>query len=509
MTQAAEPNDGTGRETPAPPESGSRPATGSARVPVPRPAESAVQHSPPQPPVRPGRATVPVPNQPPFPNHPPIPHQPPFPQQPAVPHQPQAPGPTTYQSGGGTAPQTPRKSRRLAAVLVAVFLLVALLGGGAAVQLTRDLPAATLTTGVAGTLKIPGSLPEMPWPARGSAELMVEGLGRIGGSGGARTEPIGSVAKVMTAYVILKNHPLEGDDEGPGLTVTAADVADYNSRIPSGQSLVRVEQGEKLTERDALEALMLPSANNIAHQLAVWDAGDLDGFLEKMNAAADELQMTDTEYTDPSGFLPSTTSTAADQVKLARAVLEFEVFADIVELRTAQIPVVGTIQNYNALLGVDGVFGIKTGSTDQAGGNLVFASRLKVGSRELVIVGAVFNQPGANTPEQLAAVNKEVRKLLAAVRRTVKEYQLLAAKPVGRVETAWGASTTVTPASPLKVVGWPGLSVKVETTTAGPGARVGAGQVVGEVQASGVRVPLRTDGATGEPSLWWRLTRTS
>ncbi|WP_436530635.1 D-alanyl-D-alanine carboxypeptidase family protein [Actinoplanes sp. HUAS TT8] len=423
-----------------------------------------------------------------------------------MPPQPQAPGPTTYGGGGQTV--TPKKGRtKLVAIVVAILLIVGVLGGGAAVQLTRDLPNATLSTTVAATLKIPGALPKLPWPAQGSAELMIEGLGRIGGSGGRSTEPIGSVAKVMTAYVILKNHPLEGDDEGPDLTVTAADVADYNSRIPSGQSLVKVVAGEKLTERDALEALMLPSANNIAHQLAIWDADTLDGFLEKMNAAADELGMTDTEYTDPSGFLPSTTSTAADQVKLARAALKFDAFAEIVELRDAQIPVVGKIQNYNALLGVDGVFGIKTGSTDQAGGNLVFAARQKVGAKTLVIVGAVFNQPGANTPEQLAAVNKVVRALLASVRKTVKEYQLLAADPVGSVKTAWGATSQVSPASALKVIGWPGLAVKVTTTTTKPGPLVSAGQAVGEVQASGVRVELRADSATSEPSLWWKLTR--
>ncbi|BCY12184.1 D-alanyl-D-alanine carboxypeptidase family protein [Actinoplanes sp. L3-i22] len=413
----------------------------------------------------------------------------------------------TYQGGQTAVPKAKRRSRRLAAILVAVFLLVALLGSGAAVQLTRDLPNATLTTSIAATLKIPGTLPKIPWPSKGSAELMIEGLGRIGGSGSAQTEPIGSVAKVMTAYVILKNHPLEGTDEGPELTVTAADVADYTSRIPSGQSLVQVVAGEKLTERDAIEALMLPSANNIAHQLAVWDAGGVDDFLAKMNAAADELGMTDTEYTDPSGFLPSTTSTAADQVKLGRAVLKFDVFADIVELRSAEIPVVGTIKNYNDLLGVDGVFGIKTGSTTQAGGNLLFASRLKVGSKTLVLVGAVFNQPGAHTPEQLAAVNKVVRSLLSVVRKAVKEYDLLAVTPVGAVETAWGARTPVSPASALKVVGWPGLAVKVTTTTTKPGPLVTAGQSVGEVQASGVRVPLLADAATSAPSLWWKLTR--
>ncbi|MEV4347599.1 D-alanyl-D-alanine carboxypeptidase [Actinoplanes sp. NPDC049596] len=388
-----------------------------------------------------------------------------------------------------------------------MILLVVLLGGGAGLQLARDLPAATLTTNIAASMKIPGAAPSLPWPAVGSAELMVEGLGRLGGSGGTEAAPIGSVAKVMTAYVILRDHPLTGDEEGPTLTVTAADVTDYQSRIASNQSLVRVEVGEKLTERDALEALMLPSANNIAHQLGVWDAGSEEAFVAKMNAAAEDLGMKNTNYTDPSGYLPTTTSTAADQVILARAALKSAVFAEIVALPEAEIPVVGTIKNYNDLLGVNGVFGIKTGSTDEAGGNLVFASRLTVGNRKLVLVGALFNQPGANTPQQLAKVNREVKKLLTAVAKVVKEYTLLPADAVGQVETAWGATTSVRPARDLKVVGWPGLTVPLKVTTTAPSAEVTASQPVGTVQASGVKVELRTDAATEPPSVWWRLTR--
>jgi D-alanyl-D-alanine carboxypeptidase (penicillin-binding protein 5/6) len=406
------------------------------------------------------------------------------------------------------APAKPRSRKRLLlAVLLPALLLFALAGSGAAVQLHRELPAAELTTTVAATLSIPGKLPALPWPKSGSAELMIEGLGRIGGSGDNDPEAIGSVAKVMTAYLILKNHPLSGDEQGPVITVTAADVADYQSRIPSGQSLVPVTAGEKITEREALEALMLPSANNVAHMLGVWDAGSAGAFLTRMNDAAQELGMKNTHYTDPSGFLPSTVSTAADQVLLGRAAIKDPVFAEIVALESATIPVAGKIKNYNALLGRQGVFGIKTGSTGDAGGNLVFAAHLQAGNRTLTLVGAVFNQPGAHTPEQLAQVNRVVRKLLTAVRAAVKEYTLLADQPSGQVRTAWGATATISPTGPLKVVGWPGLSFKVTTTRRIPPAEVTSGQVVGSVQAASARVDLVTDAATTPPGLWWKLTR--
>ncbi|WP_250002771.1 hypothetical protein [Actinoplanes sp. M2I2] len=419
--------------------------------------------------------------------------------------------PTEYgqRSGGGEYGSAPPRRKRPTAVLLAVLLLVLLLGAGATAQLTRSLPEATLSTTVATTMRIPGEAVSLPWPDQGSAELMIEGLGRLGGSGSDDAAPIGSVAKVMTAYVILRDHPISGDEEGPSLTVTAADVADYQARIASNQSLVPVRVGQKLTERDAIEALMLPSANNVAHQLAIWDAGSESAFVDKMNAAAADLGMTATRYTDPSGYLPTTISTAPDQVKLARAVLKSDVFAEIVALPSATIPVTGKIQNYNDLLGVQGVAGIKTGSTDEAGGCLLFSARLTVGDRKLTVVGAVFNQPGLNTPEQLANVNQEVRRLLRAVRQTVKQYTLVPAEPVGEIRTAWGSTSAVRPATPLKVVGWPGQTVPVQVTTSAPGASVTAGQPVGTLQAAGVRVDLRADTTTTDPSPWWRLTRTS
>jgi serine-type D-Ala-D-Ala carboxypeptidase (penicillin-binding protein 5/6) len=390
-------------------------------------------------------------------------------------------------------------------------VVLAALTSGVTAQLRRTPPIPHLSIDVAKTFKLPGKALKLPWPKAGSAELMVEGLGRMGGINPKKTAPIGSVAKVMTAYLILKNHPLTGDDPGPMLTVKAADVEDYQSRIPSGQSLVKVVTGERLSERQALEALMLPSANNIAHMLGVWDAGTAEAFVAGMNAAAAELGMTRTKYTDPSGFLPSTVSTAADQVTLARAALEDEVFADIIAERSATIPVAGKIKNYNDMLGRDGVFGVKTGSTTEAGGNLVFASRLELDGKVLTIVGAVFNQPGEGTPAQLALVNKVVHKLLTAARSSIHSYAILPAQPLGKITTAWGDEVTVSPASALKVIGWPGLSVPVTVTTSAPGASVRAGETVGAAQApsgpSGVRVDLRADGAVSDPSLWWKLTR--
>jgi serine-type D-Ala-D-Ala carboxypeptidase (penicillin-binding protein 5/6) len=104
--------------------------------------------------------------------------------------------------------------------------------------------------------------------------------------------PIASVAKLMTAYVILQDHPLSAGASGPDITVQPSEAAAYPAQSRDGDALVPVAAGEAISERRALEALLLPSADNMARILARW---------------------TGTSYTDASGLDSSSTSTAARQ----------------------------------------------------------------------------------------------------------------------------------------------------------------------------------------------------
>src|SRR4029450_12770894 len=112
--------------------------------------------------------------------------------------------------------------------------------------------------------------------------------------------PIASVAKVMTAYLVLRNHPLQPGQDGPTITLTDADVADTDRRRGQEEAVVSIAAGEQLTELQALQALLLPSANNIAAVLAQWDAGSVDRFVARMNTTARSLGVTHTGATDPS-----------------------------------------------------------------------------------------------------------------------------------------------------------------------------------------------------------------
>lgn len=216
----------------------------------------------------------------------------------------------------------------------------------------------------------------------------------------------------MTAYVVLRDHPLQVGEDGPTITLTGADVADTARRAGQDESVVPIEAGEELTERQALQALLLPSANNIAAVLARWDAGSLGRFVARMNAAARSLGMTHTRYTDPSGYDGATVSTAADQVRVVDQAMRLPVFASTVGTPSASLPIAGTVQNTDRLLGYDGFVGVKTGSDSAAGGCFAFRAIRWIDGKRTAITGVVLGQPGyAQAAAGLAAADAMVNRI--------------------------------------------------------------------------------------------------
>jgi serine-type D-Ala-D-Ala carboxypeptidase (penicillin-binding protein 5/6) len=230
------------------------------------------------------------------------------------------------------------------------------------------------------------------WPPAGQAAVRI-GRSPVTASPNQHPAAIASVAKVMTAYVVLQDHPLRPGDDGPTITLTDADVADTGRRRGQQESVVEVTAGERLTELQALQALLLPSANNIAAVLARWDAGSPNRFVARMNATARSLGMIHTRYTDPSGYDEGTVSTAVDQLRLVDRAMRLPVFARIVGTSSAILPVAGIVHNTNALLG-RGFVGVKTGSTDAAGGCFAFRAIRWVDGKPTAITGVVLGQPG-------------------------------------------------------------------------------------------------------------------
>src|SRR5947209_19175673 len=175
-------------------------------------------------------------------------------------------------------------------------------------------PGSGTVTPQAGTAApLQERLAAVTWPADGASAADISGFGVVYGPGSTRPVPVASVAKVMTAYVVLHDHPFPAGGSGPDIAVQPSEAAAYPSQARAGDSLVPVAAGEMLTERQALAALLLPSADNVAWILARWDAGSQAAFVARMNATARRLGLTDTSYTDPSGLDPSTVSTRSEE----------------------------------------------------------------------------------------------------------------------------------------------------------------------------------------------------
>ncbi|MEU9335598.1 D-alanyl-D-alanine carboxypeptidase [Streptomyces sp. NPDC048290] len=321
------------------------------------------------------------------------------------------------------SPSTGRRppSARTLVVWGAVTALMLTLLGGWVVS-SHTGPDATAAT-TPPSAKSHDAL-SLPWPEEGQASVVDTVSGRSGSSGAQRPVPIASVAKVMTAHVILSGRPLAEGESGPLVTV---DRRAQDESFSGSESTVIVHAGQRFSQRQLLEMLLLPSGNNIARLLARWDAGGEAAFTAKMNRAAADLGMTRTTYTGASGIEPTTTSTSDDQLRLARAVMRDPVFREIVGTREVTVGQgVGTIANTNRLLGTNGVVGVKTGSSTPAGGALMWAATATGEDAGAVddrtgkglILGVVLHQaPDTNPAQGLQRAFDVTERLVAAAQR--------------------------------------------------------------------------------------------
>ena len=372
-------------------------------------------------------------------------------------------------------------------------------------QISRALPNPSTTvtlpeTSVLGQPKTPDL------PDGGQSIVSVVGLGTLGQAGEPGAKPIASVTKMMTAYVLLKEHPLSAGESGPTVELTQADADHYWEMIAQDQSVQPVNAGEVLTELQLLQGMLIPSANNYAEIAAVWDAGSIEAFVDKMNAEAQALGMASTIYDDASGFSDLTVSTAADQLLLERAVMQNPVFAQIVAMPEVDLPVAGTVSNVNELLGVGGVVGIKTGQTEAAGGNLAFAARRDVSGQPIEVIGAILNQA-----DHQAAFDGTIS-LLNSLNTSLQVLRVVpSGQPIGTVDPPWGEPVSIVVAQDVTMIVWPGMTleqiVELDSIEAGQKAGAQVGWLTVRLGEQEQRVPLTLAADLPGAGLSYKLTR--
>jgi D-alanyl-D-alanine carboxypeptidase (penicillin-binding protein 5/6) len=193
----------------------------------------------------------------------------------------------------------------------------------------------------------------------------------------------------------------------------------------------------------------------MADSLAIWAFGSLGDY---QKAAQNEVLLLGMDSTkigsDASGFDPGTKSTPTDLVKLGNAVISNPVLASIVSKQSAVVPVAGTVYNTNKLLGSNGVVGIKTGHSDEAGACLLFAANYNLGSTgKTTIVGVIQNALDRQTAAGGAASVLKTAEANLSVRQLTEAHQTIAV-----LKLPW------TDAIPLKTDGEISMPVWNETS---------------------------------------------
>ncbi|MCL4418749.1 D-alanyl-D-alanine carboxypeptidase [Patescibacteria group bacterium] len=186
-----------------------------------------------------------------------------------------------------------------------------------------------------------------------------------------------STTKIMTALTAL-NH------------FSPTDLLSVKEVMSEG-SIIGLYEGEKMTFENLLYAMLLPSANDAAFVISQNYLGGTKAFVSKMNENANFFHLYNTHFSDPAGLIDEEDyTTAIDLARLASISLKNKLISEVVAtknkiIQDASGSNIYSILNLNKLLGVDGVNGIKTGFTDEAGGVLV-TSRVENGHTLIIVV---------------------------------------------------------------------------------------------------------------------------
>jgi serine-type D-Ala-D-Ala carboxypeptidase (penicillin-binding protein 5/6) len=252
--------------------------------------------------------------------------------------------------------------------LVALLIVAFAAAGPVAAGDPPPLPVAKASSGAVPPAAPPAEEAPPRLEARAWALIDARSGDVLASHGASRRLPIASITKLMTAYVALRELPLD----------EVVRAAPYTSIY--GESLLGLRPGQRVSVRDLLYGLILRSGNDAAYDLALAAAGSEPAFVRQMNLRAAALGLSDTHYANPIGLdQAGNYSSALDLTVLTRRLLDEPAFARIAASRSAELRSlrpprrIGTINDF--LLEVPWATGVKTGHTFDAGYVLVGSGR--------------------------------------------------------------------------------------------------------------------------------------
>ncbi len=254
--------------------------------------------------------------------------------------------------------------------------------------ITRSIAAFAAAALTALTLAFPCAAAEKTVTAdikSAKAAILVEsstGMALCGLNENTRL-PIASVTKIMTLLIAA-------EEEGQG-NLHLSDIAVCSEHANSMDgSVIWLETGEEMSVGDLAKSIVIASANDACVMLAEHIAGSEDSFVERMNAEAARLGMTNTHFANCVGYDdPQHYSTARDIAVMAAELRKYDIYDDFLLTRLDSVrtgtPRETQLLNTNKLItSYSGMTGLKTGTTDAAG--CCFAATAKRGNMELTAV---------------------------------------------------------------------------------------------------------------------------
>ncbi len=198
--------------------------------------------------------------------------------------------------------------------------------------------------------------------------------------------PTGSVAKIMAALVVLE----KGVDLDEEVTISK-EAESYVGNVYSNVGLI---SGERVTVRDLLAASLIPSGTDAVYALAEHvGGGSVENFVSMMNEQASSMGLENTNFETPAGLDTSENySSSRDLAAITYEALQYPVIAELVDTKDTEIRTQNReiqISNTNQLLSTYApTTGVKTGTTPQAGANLIASAEANDESFISVVLGA-------------------------------------------------------------------------------------------------------------------------
>jgi D-alanyl-D-alanine carboxypeptidase (penicillin-binding protein 5/6) len=410
-----------------------------------------------------------------------------------------------------------RRRNRLIAGLLALLLVVGLVGGYAALALSAPVGVAASTAyhpkvdePAAATIAMP-QLGESAVSVAGADDYLGASADGILASGGGNAPmPMASISKLVTAMVVLSAKPLAASGAGPTLTFDKADHALYDKYYVLNATIAAMPTGSTMSEHDALETMLVVSACNYAEAISDWAFGSQAAFLSATKRWLKANGMTGTTMVESTGLDARNKSTPSDLITLGKLAMANPAIASIVTKKFLDLPspALSGQPNTNDILGNDGINGIKTGTLDQIGSDLLFSAVVQVGLPEPVtVIGVILDG------QSHGYVNTAVIAMIDSIKAGFHPVQLGSeGDVVGTYSTSWGAEASMVLGKDASTFTWSNTPITstMTTTTLKTGAN---GEKVGSVTwvagKNTVTVPVVLKGKIVGPDAWWKLTHPS